>query len=238
MALLITVPVCAQDDGEELQIGKPKKNALFIGPKVGLGLTSMSQPDEGKLADGSGLGFAGGLSAKLRFGRATENSAGGTGFWGVGIDLRYKQNSVKTIAIGYESNVNNAEENAKLTTSYFDVPVFFTVYPFAKSRVLNSLYVEAGASFGIMLSRSPNYLQVMSPSDQYSLVTYTLNGNGSKLKGGDIHPIVGVGYVIPKTGLELNVRYNIGMTKLANNFSSKMSTLEVSVAWMFNVAKF
>ena len=118
------------------------------------------------------------------------------------------------------------------------MPVFFTVYPFAKSRVLNSLYVEAGASFGIMLSRSPNYLQVMSPSDQYSLVTYTLNGNGSKLKGGDIHPIVGVGYVIPKTGLELNVRYNIGMTKLANNFSSKMSTLEVSVAWLFNVAKF
>lgn len=239
MALLITVPVCAQDDGEELQIGKPQKNALFIGPKVGLGLTSMSQPDEGKLADGSGLGFAGGLSAKLRFGRATENSAGGTGYWGFGLDLRYKKNSAKTIATSYDDNLNIIEDNAKINTSYLDIPVYFTVYPFAKSSALNSLYIEAGVSFGILLSRSPNYLEVYNPSELYSYALYTLdNGNGNRLKGGDIHPIIGVGYTIPKTGLEFNVRYNIGTTKLANNFPCKMSTLEISLAWMFSAAKF
>lgn len=237
-ALVFTVPVCAQDDGEELGIGKPKQNALFIGPKVGFGLTSMSQPDEGKLSDGRALGLAGGVSAKLRFGRATENSSPGTGYWGVGLDLRYKQNAVKTIGSGYAENRNDAEENAKLKTSYFDIPVYFTVYPFAKSRAMNSLYVEAGASFGILLSRSPKHLAVTNPSDQYSSVVYTLDGEGSRLKGGDIHPIVGVGYTIPKTGLEFNVRYNIGTTKLAKNFPCKMSTLEVSVAWMFNAAKF
>ena len=238
MALVIAVPLYAQEDEDGIIIEKDKKNALSIGPKVGFGLTSMTQPNEGKLANGRSLGFVGGVSGKLRFGRATESSSPGTGYWGVGLDIRYKQNSVKTIAQGYETNVNDAQENAKLTTSYFDVPVFFMVYPFAKSSALNSLYVEAGASFGILLSRSPNYLRVDNPSEYFSSATYTLNGEGSKLKGGDIHPIVGVGYKIPKTGLDLNVRYNIGMSKLAENFPCKMSTLEISIAWMFNVAKF
>ena len=239
MALVITMPVCAQDDGEELQIGTTKKNALFIGPKVGMGLTSMSQPDEGKLADGRGIGVVGGVSLKTRFGRATENSSGGTGYWGVGIDLRYKQNTVKTIATSLDENLVPVDENAKFSTSYFDIPVYFTVYPFAKSSALNSLYVEAGVSFGILLSRSPNYLAVKNPSDQYSSALYTIDdGNGHRLKGGDIHPLIGVGYTIPKTGLEINARYNIGTTKLANNFPCKMSTFEISLAWMFNAAKF
>lgn len=238
MALVLTVPLYAQEDEDIIEIGKEKKNALTIGPKVGIGFTSMTQPNEGKLANGRGAGFVGGVSAKLRFGRATKNSSAGTGYWGVGLDLRYKNNSVKTIALGYEKSATDAQENSKLSTSYFDIPVFFMVYPFAKSSALNTLYVEAGASFGILLSRSPNYLRVDNPSEYFSSATYTLNGEGSKLKGGDIHPIVGVGYKIPKTGLDLNVRYNIGMSKLAENFPCKMSTLEISIAWMFNVAKF
>ena len=235
MALVTTMPLFAQEDEVEIPIVKEKKNALFIGPKIGFGLTSMSQPNEGKLANGRGLGIVGGLSSKLRFGRATENSSPGTGYWGVGLDLRYKQNAVKTIAAGYDKDLKMIEEDAKLKTSYFDIPVYFTVYPFAKSFALNSLYVEAGASFGILISRSPNYLVVDTDNQYYS---YALDADGSRLKGGDIHPLVGIGYTIPKTGLELNIRYNIGMTKLANNFPCKMSTLEVSFAWMFNAAKF
>ena len=73
---------------------------------------------------------------------------------------------------------------------------------------------------------------------EYSRVTYNIGKDGSKLKGGDIRPFAGIGYTIPKAGLGLNVRYYIGTSKLAENFSSKVSSLDFSISWMFNAAKF
>ena len=212
-ALSLSVPGFAQsDDGEDdlISTGKEKSNAFFLGPKVGGTMTSMTQPDEGKLYD-----------------------VGGTGYFGAGLELKYKLNSVKTLGTDESGN-----ENAKMSIGYFEVPVFAHIYPLAKSPSLNSLYVELGAAFAGTLSRSPKSLTLNNPSADYSQVTYNLDANGSKLKGMDVRPFAGLGYTIPNTGLDINVRYYIGTSELAGNFPCKMNTLEVSLAWLFNIGKF
>ena len=234
-ALSLTVPGFAQsDDGEDDFIPtKTKSNAFFIGPKIGGTVTSMTQPDEGKLYDGSDFGFSGGLAFQARFGKASENSVGGTGYFGAGLELKYKLNSVKTYGTD-----ESGKENAKMSIGYFEVPIFVHVYPIATSPSLNSLYVEFGASVAGTLSRSPKSLTLNNPSADYSQVTYNLDANGSKLKGMDVRPFAGVGYTIPNTSLDINARYYIGTSELAGNFPCKMNTLEVSLAWLFNIGKF
>lgn len=235
VALSLTVPGFAQsDDGEEEFIPiKEKSNAFFLGMKAGGTLTSMTQPDEGKLYDGSNFGFSGGVVLKARFGKASENSVGGTGYFGAGLELKYKLNSVKTLGTD-----EGGKENAKLSLGYFEVPVFVHIYPFAKSPSVNPLYVELGVAFAGTLSRSPKSLTLINPSDEYSQVTYNIDANGSKLKGMDVRPFAGLGYTIPNTGLDINARYYVGASELAGNFPCKMSTLEVSFAWLFNIGKF
>lgn len=235
VALSLTVPGFAQsDDGEEEFIPtKEKSIAFFLGPKIGGTMTSMTQPNEGKLYDGSGFGFSGGIVLKARFGKASENSVGGTGYFGAGLELKYKLNSVKTLGTD-----EGGKENAKLSLGYFEAPVFVHIYPFAKSPSVNPLYVEFGAAFAGTLSRSPKSLTLINPSDEYSQVTYNIDANGSKLKGMDVRPFAGLGYTLPNTSLDINARYYIGTSELAKNFPCKMSTLEVSLAWLFNIGKF
>lgn len=236
VALSLTVPGLAQtDDGEDeiISTGKEKSNAFFLGPKVGGTMTTMTQPDEGKLYDGSGVGFSGGLVFQARFGKASENSVGGTGYFGAGLELKFKINSVKTLGTD-----ETGKENAKLSLGYFEAPIFVHIYPIAKSPSLNSLYVELGAALAGTLTRSPKSLTLNNPSDDYSQITYNLDANGSKLKGMDVRPFAGIGYTIPNTGLDINARYYIGTSELAKNFACKMNTLEVSLAWLFNIGKF
>lgn len=235
LALAIAMPGFAQsDDGEDDFVpSKEKSSAFFLGFKVGGTMTTMTQPDEGNLYDTSGWGFSGGLALKSRFGRASENSVGGTGYFGVGVELKYLQNTVKTLGVD-----ESGKENADLSIGYFDVPVYAQIYPFSKSPGLNPLYVELGAAFVGTLSRSPKTLTLNNPSEEYSSVTYNLDTDNSTLKGMDVRPLVGIGYTIPNTGLDINDRYHFGMSELAGNFPCKLNTVEVSVAWLFNLGKF
>lgn len=235
MALLFAMPTFAQsDDGEEIgNVVKARNNAFFLGPKAGVTMTTMTQPEEGKLFDKSDIGFSAGLALKARFGKATPNSEGGTGFVGLGMELKYTQNKAKTIATD-----ENGNQNASLSMSYFEAPVYVQFYPLAKFNAMNSLYIEVGTAFVGTLGRSPKTLTVDEPSADYSQVTYKLDADGSKLKGMDVRPMAGIGYTIPGTGFDVNARYYLGMSKMAENFTSKMNTLEVSLSWMFNIAKF
>lgn len=235
MALCVVAPVFAQaEDGEEPLIQlKEKKNTFTIGPSVGLTRTSMTQPNEGKLYDGAGISYSAGLAMGMRFGKASENSPAGTGYVGAGLELKYKQNSVKTLAVD-----EKGKDNATFALNYFDVPVYLRVYPFTKVRSMNTLHVELGAAIGGTLGRSPKTLTVSNPSENYSSVTYNIDTENSKLKGMDVRPLVGLGYTLPGKGLGLNARYYIGMTELAGNFPCKMSSFELSLSWMFNAGKF
>lgn len=235
LALFLTMSMVAQtvEYDEQPVVFNPKKNAFFLGPKIGGVITSMSQPNEGNLSDGSGFGLSAGMAMKMRFGRANENSVAGTGFWGLGLELKYKQNKVKTLAEN-----SHYDSNANFAINYFEVPLYFHLYPFAKSRAMNSLYIELGASFAFSLGSNTDYLTLQNPSQEYSSVTYNFNSDKGKLKGNDIRPLVGLGYTIPNTGLDINARYYIGTSELAGNFPCKMNSFEISFAWMFKAFKF
>lgn len=218
MTLVGTISAWAQSDDNGEIVVKTKPNVVKIGPKVGIGFTSMTQPNEVDLYDKAGTGFSFGLSLKTRLGRATkETLKGGTGYVGFGLDVLYKQNKAKTTG------------SQDLSISYLEFPLTLQIYPMARSNMMNAFYIEAGPDFAIIASKSPETLNVPQANISY---------HTGDLKGGDLRMIVGLGYTIPKTSLDINARYYIGTSKLANNFPCKMSTFELSLAWMVNIAKF
>ena len=215
-----------------------KKHSFYIGLKAGLDLTTMSQPEECDLYDGSGMGFSGGIVGRVRFNQASPSAPAGTGLLGAGIELKYKQNKVKTIGTD-----ESGKANADLSIDYFEVPVYVQVYPFYTSDAMNTFYIEAGPDFAGTMSRKPKTLTVENPSPEWSSITYNIDNNGSSLKGMDVRFMAGLGYdfAIKNSKHEtsslvgINARYYMGTSKLAGNFNSKMNTLEVSLSWMFNI---
>lgn len=217
-----------------------KKHAFYLGLKGGLDFTTMTQPDEGNLYDGVGVGINVGFASKVRFMRATPNAPAGTGLLGAGLELKYKKNVVKTIG-----SDENGKANANLSIGYLEVPVFIHLYPFYKSNAMNTFYIEVGPDFALGLSRNPNILSIDNPSADYGSVTYNIDNNGSTLKGSDIRVMAGIGYDFAIKNekhettnlIGLNARYYMGTSSLAGNFNSKMSTFEISVSWMFSIGK-
>jgi hypothetical protein len=235
VALLTVMPTFAQSDDGDDDFGittRVKKNQFFIGPKAGATFTTMTDPDECKLYDSFGTGFSAGLALKARFGQSSEYSPAGTGHWGVGLELKYMRNTVATVGID-----ESGKANADLSVDYFAVPVYLQFYPLIRANGTNTFYIELGASFGGTLSRSPESLTVNNPSVEYSQITYNLDTDGSTLKGMDVRPLVGIGYTIPGTSIDLNGRYYIGTTELAGNIPCKMSSAEISISWLINTKK-
>lgn len=232
VALVMAMPTFAQSDDDEdvYSAVKVKKNAFFIGPKAGAVFTTMSQPDQGKLADGAGFGFSGGLAMKVRFGQASEASVGGTGFFGLGLELKYKQNKVKTVGTD-----ETGKANADLVYNYFEAPVYAQIYPFVTSTSMNTLYVELGASFAGVIDRSPKTLTI---KDGAVACDFNIDNEKGKIKGADLRPLVGLGYTIPNTGLDINARYYLGTSDMSKSFKCKMNSFEISLAWLFNAARF
>ena len=218
--------------GNDIMIETDDQHAFFIGLKGGIDFTTMSQPKECDLYDGVGLGFSGGVVAKARFSRSTETAPAGTGALGVGLELKYKINTVKTIGTD-----DKDKENANLSVSYFEVPVYLQFYPFYKSDAMKNFYFEVGPDFAGTMSRSPKTLTVKDLSGEFNYVKYHLDDEESTLKGLDVRLMAGLGYEFPvgKNLVGLNARYYMGTSKLAGNFDSKMNTFELSFSWLFNI---
>lgn len=257
LAVVLCLPMLAQRDHQQQRGSRtrtsqnaPKgrgrivdtgKHLFYLGLKGGLDITTMTQPQECDLFDGAGMGFSGGLAAKARFNKASNNAPAGTGLLGLGLELKYKQNKVKTIGTD-----ESGKANADLSVNYFEVPVYVQVYPFYNSDAMNTFYVELGPDFAGTLGRSPKSLTVDNLTGDYSVVTYHLDDNLSTLKGFDVRFMAGIGYEFPikkndkheNTNLiGINARYYLGTSKLAKNFDSKMSTIELSLSWLFNIGK-
>lgn len=227
LAALCSLGSAAQNDGSFGFIEeKPKSNALFVGPTIGGTMTMTSgQTADYDLIDGGGFGFTGGVAARARFGRATENSIEGTGMLGVGLEVKYKLNTVKT----------HAED--KLSLGYLEIPVTIQFFPLAKMHSLNGLYIEAGPDFAMLMSKSPDVLRhnINLPYPGLQALEYKTGD----LKGGDLRVAMGLGYQLPDLGLGINARYYLGMSELSKNaIPVKLNTLEVSLSWMFKVASF
>lgn len=199
---------------------KPKSYGLYVGPRLGMTMSTMTQPDECDLYDGAGIGFSGGAAMRLRLGKMSTNSEGGTGIFGIGLDLKYKQNHVKTIG------------SDDLSIGYFEVPIVAQCYPFYKNSAMNGFYIEAGIDLAGVLSKSPDALTVFPNNYRFNEVVY----HTGDLTGFDCRIPVGVGYTF-LNGFDVNLRYYIGTSDLAKNMACKMSSFEVSLSWLFKVIK-
>jgi len=104
----------------------------------------------------------------------------------------------------------------KCTFSYLSLPIMIKLY------VSNGLHIAAGPYVSYMLSVSPETITVNGPKAVIS-----------DLKGGlDAGACLGVGFDTA-LGLTFSARYNLGLTKMANNLGWKNSVIAVSVGWMF-----
>lgn len=212
-----TTQNAVKKEGKKLTIqGKHYNYEFSVGLRAGVGVSTMSESEDLKIYDGSGVGFGGGVAANVRFG--SKDSRGryldGQGLFGVGLELNYKSHAVKTLA----------GEDLKL--GYFEVPVMFQFYPMYNSKQLKNLYIEVGPTLAGSLSASPDVLS-------YENVTYKTGD----LKGFDVKATLGLGYRVSKNsandGFYVNARYYYGTSKLAGNFPGRVSSAEISVGYLF-----
>lgn len=190
---------------------------ILIGPKVGMNMASMSgAQDEYALNPSSGMGFQGGLAANFHFGRRSEYAYGGTGLWGVQVEAMYSQRTIKTDI-----------EDFKF--SCLEVPVLAQYY------FTPSLCVEVGPTFVTTLSSSPDEIFIPYFEETSTSIT-DLTVKTGEIKALDVMLSAGVGYK-HRSGFTASARYNLGMSELAGNFAGKVSTVSVSIGWLFKVVK-
>ena len=132
----------------------------------------------------------------------------GTGPIGLQIEALYAQHSMKT------------DLSADIKLGYLEIPVLLKYY------ITPNVNIELGPTFSYILSKSPDVLEGTS-------TTIAIG----ELKGGDIKGTVGVSYQT-KSGFYASARYNLGFSELAGNFPCKVSTVSVSIGYLFNIFKF
>lgn len=201
-----------------IAIKDTRKSVVKLGLKAGVNFSTMSSYDVFDLGQKSAASFEGGAFISARFGKRTKASDAGTGLFGAQVELLYIQNSIK----------NDYADNIKL--NYFAVPVM------AKVFFLPGFNVEAGVCIAGLLSSSPdkieaNLNQPWPGIEKVSIAT-------GDFKGFDVRPAVGLAYTLPSTGLGIGARYYFGTSELAKNFPCKVSSLELSLSYSFNLFKF
>jgi hypothetical protein len=192
------------------QEGDDRPYRIAIGPKVGVGLDMASHSNLQNLDFGMGFGYQFGAVFNAHFGRRYEMSEGGTGMFGLQLEAMYDGRAVK---LG----------STKVGIGCIEVPVVAQFY------IIPNLALEAGVTIVKVLSCSPNELN-------HEGVTYGTGG----IKGGDMMISAGLAYkarLNSSSSLMLDARYNLGMSPLAGNFDTKVSSVMLSVAYLFNIVK-
>ena len=208
LLVLLTALCCCGVFAQEDLDDRPYR--IAIGPKVGVGLDMGSHSNHENLNFGMGFGYQVGAAFNAHFGRRYEMSEGGTGWFGLQVEALY---GGRTIKLG----------STNLGTSCFEVPVLAQLY------VIPSLAIEAGATMVKVLGCSPDQLN-------YEGATY---GTG-EIKGSDVMITAGLAYksrINSSSSLLMDVRYNMGMSPLAGNFDTKVSSVMFSFVYLFNIVK-
>jgi hypothetical protein len=199
-----------------------KSYVLSVGAKAGVNYSLAGNPDGLEYLGVSGnVGYFGGVVANFRFARPAGKPLG-TERFGVQLEALYSLRSLKT-------NTENINMNS------FEVPLMLQWY------ALPSFYVQVGPTFTGVLSTSPDKLSFHDYSKTESTSSITEINNYTTIATGDLKPFdvmlsIGVGYK-HKSGLTADLRYNMGTSDLAGNFSTKVSTISLSVGWLFNIVK-
>lgn len=106
-----------------------------------------------------------------------------------------------------------------ITLNCFEVPILFQWY------FMPTFAIEVGPTFTGAFSASPKELK-------YDNAVYQVD----KVKAYDVMLTVGVNCKL-KNGFTADLRYNLGNSDLAGNFSTKVSTISLGIGWLFNVIK-
>lgn len=208
--------------GRPIEIKSKSYNYEFsVGPRVGIGLGMLSNGEYNgekvNIGKGAGFAFDAGLGLNVRFGGKDSKGRprNGQGLFGIGLELNYAMRCAGT------------EGDKTLSLGYFDVPLLLQFYPGFNTKQLKNLYIEVGPTFSALVSKSPKTLKM---NETMSYVT-------GDLKGGDVLGTIGLGYRFNRSaandGFYMNIRYNIGFSKLAGNFPSKMSSAELTLGYYF-----
>lgn len=124
---------------------------------------------------------------------------------------------------GTEAEVLYGMRNLKINEtavrmSCVEVPILAQVHP------IPEMGIEAGVTMVKVLSFTPDVMQ----SDYAFLHT-------GQIKGGDV--MLTAGLCFKAAGMMIDARYNYGMSNLAGNFDTKVSTVTLSLAYLINVVK-
>ena len=193
---------------EECEDDRPYR--IAIGPKMGVGLAVGSHSNKENIDFGMGMSFQMGAVFNAHFGRRTEMSCGGTGLLGLQIEAMYGNRSIK---LGSKS----------LGTSCLEVPVLAQFY------VTPDIALQAGATAVMILQTTPDELN-------YEGATYSVG----EIKGKDVMITAGLAYktrINENSALLIDARYNMGMSNLAGNFDTKVSSVMLSFSYLFNIVK-
>ncbi len=117
------------------------------------------------------------------------------------------------------STRNLSGDNDDISLSCYEIPVLFQWY------FIPNFAIEAGPTFTGAISASPTEFEC--GTDTY---------HTDQLKARDIMFSVGLNCKLRK-GFTADLRYNLGNSNLAGNFETKVSTLSLSVGWLFSVIK-
>lgn len=118
----------------------------------------------------------------------------------------------------YASRTVGTESEA-LKFNMLELPILAQLY------VTPNICLEAGPTFVAAISASPDVVHV---GNQFASI--------GEMKANDVMFTIGAGFKQPN-GLFANARYNIGTSNVAGNFDSKMSTISLSIGWLFTVVK-
>lgn len=208
LLLVLLAVVCASGLFAQCEDDRPLR--IGVGPKVGLGLDMGSHSKVQNLDFGMGFGYQAGAVLNAHFGRRYDMSCGGTGWVGIQLEALYGSRAIK---LG----------DASLRTNCLEIPVLAQVY------VIPNLAIEAGATMVKVLSTSPAHLS-------HEGTIY----NTGEIKGSDVMVSAGVAYKSPidsNSSWMVDARFNLGMSPLAGNFDTKVSSIMVSFAYLFNIVK-
>lgn len=144
------------------------------------------------------------------------------GFVG-GAELEYHASPMLGISAGVLYSTQGAkvkDTDAKMNLNYINIPILANVY------VANGLALKAGIQPAFNVSNKVKADGISVDYDKYA-------PEGGKIKSFDFAIPVGLSYEYMNVCLD--ARYNIGVTKVNENFDSKNSVFQITLGYKFKL---
>lgn len=180
---------------------------ICIGPKVGVGIAMGSVVTMFDFKASPGLSYQAGMAVNAHFGHRSSSKSNGGGTGWFGAEAEALY------------SVRNLKMNeAAVRINCLEIPLLAQLYP------ISELGIEAGVTMVKVLNFTPDLLQ----SDYFFLHT-------GQISGGDV--MLTAGLCFKAGGMMMDLRFNKGVSGLADNFDAKISSLVLSMVYLISVVK-